>query len=198
MNTCIIEATLAKKIQEAVPSINIEGADRKVFQVALQDLTNYMTYVQNQNVPIEQTSFEEISSEFDSFLTVWTGMWLKKWNQRFSLLIGENKQKTASPSKSTEEPAKCPAKIEDLACREELTQLLINTLIQRSEISGTTIIAENILQKEVQKFSACDMNTKENTFKLLNNALTKIREIAQSNGPVVLVKVEKEYYCQAN
>jgi hypothetical protein len=196
MNTCIIEATLAKKIQETVPSLNIEGADRKVFQIALQDLTNYMTYIQNQNEPIEQTSFEETSAEFDSFLTVWTGMWLKKWNQRFSLLIGENNQKTAS--QSTEKPAKCPAKIEDLACREELTQLLINTLIQRFEISGTKIIAENILQKEVQKFSACDMNTKENTFKLLNNALTKIREIAQSNGPVVLVKVEKEYYCQAN
>jgi hypothetical protein len=196
MNTCIIEATLAKKIQETVPSISINGADRKVFQIALQDLTNYIDYIQTQNMPIEQTSFEETSAEFDSFLTVWTGMWLKKWNQRFSLLIGENKQKAAS--KSTEEPVKCPAKIEDLACREELTQLLVYTLIQRSEISGTRIIAENILQKELQKFSSCDINTKENSFKLLNNALAKIREVAQSNGPVVLVKVEKEYYCQAN
>ena len=111
MNTCIIEATLAKKIQEVVPSISIEGADRKVFQVALQDLTNYMDYIQTQNLPIESNSVEETNAEFDSFLTVWTGMWLKKWNQRFSLQIGENIQKKTA--KSTDKTSDCSTKIEN-------------------------------------------------------------------------------------
>jgi hypothetical protein len=194
MNTGKIETILAKKIKEIEPSLNIEGADRKVFQVALKDLTNYISYIQNENILIDQDALQETSVEFDSFLTVWTGMWFKKWNQRFSLLIGENKPK--EKVQSTEKSVKSPAKLEDLVCREELTQMVISALIRHSEISGTQIIAENILQKEIQKISSCDINACENTLKLLNCLLTKVSEIAQSTGPVVLVKVEKNYYCQ--
>jgi hypothetical protein len=194
MNTGKIETILAKKIKETEPSLNIEGADRKVFQVALQDLTNYISYIQNENLPIDQDTIEETSAEFDSFLTVWTGMWLKKWAQRFSLLIGENIPKETA--QSTEKSSKSSAKLEDLSCREELTQMVISALIKHSEISGTKIIAENVLQREIQKISTCDINTRENTLKLLNNSLNKVREIAQKTGPVVLVKVEKNYYLQ--
>ena len=41
-----IETTLSKKIKEAEPTLDLQGADRKVLQVAIQDFTNYLKFKQ--------------------------------------------------------------------------------------------------------------------------------------------------------
>jgi hypothetical protein len=196
MNTEKIAIILAKNIRQQEPTLDLEGADRKVLQVALQDLTNYITYIQNQHQQIntEETS-EQASTEIASFFNVWTGMWLKKWNQRFSLLIGEN---PAEAPKNPQASGKDGAGMENFGCREELTQLIISALIKNSEICGTKIIAEDILQKEAKKVAGSDINSRETTFKLLNAALSRVREIAQSTTPVVYIRVQKSYYCNCN
>ncbi len=40
-----IETMLSTKINEIDPTIDIHGADRKVFQIACQDLKNYLRYM---------------------------------------------------------------------------------------------------------------------------------------------------------
>ena len=42
-----VETMLSKKIEEAEPSLDLQGADRKVLQVAIQDFTNYINFSSN-------------------------------------------------------------------------------------------------------------------------------------------------------
>jgi hypothetical protein len=206
VNNTEMETILSKKIKEAEPTIDILGADRKVLQVAFQDLTNYLTFIShatNKEINLLDNSDtmeplpKEGSLETESFLGVWTGIWLKKWKERFNLLIGQNNQTVLS--KTSETVAKAGSLWIKLACRYELTGIVVSALIKNAEICGTTIIAENILKTELLcKQTDQDINNKEQTLAILSGALRRAREMAQRTGPLVLIKVDKSYYRQVN
>ena len=200
-----IETMLSKKIEEAEPSLNLQGADRKVLQVAIQDFTNYLNF--NSNYENKETNIldqarqmeqlrEEDSIEFDSFLSVWSSMWLKKWKQRINLLIG--KQSAKETSKNPEKDTKDESLWTKLECKEEIIGIVVSALIKNAEICGTRVIAENIVKMETCKRSSQNINSKEQVLKILNNALCKAREITQVTGPLIAIKVDKRYYCEVH
>jgi hypothetical protein len=198
---------LSRKIKEADPALDIFGADRKVFQTACQDFSNYLKFscsIANKETNIfEYTSQLEQShktnpAEIESFLTVWCGMWLKKWKERVNLLLekdnGEKSIKTADP----EVAAKAESKYTNLDCREEMLGILTTSLIKNGEICGTRLIADNILKTELRKKIDKDINSKEQVLAILNNSLRRAREVSQRTGPLISIKVDKKYYCQVN
>lgn len=196
-----IETLLAIKIKDAEPMLDIMGADRKVLQVATQDATNYLKFVAdpaNQNNDAD--SMGQLPSldraEVEAFLSFYTGLWLKKWKERFNLLIGGGTNKVAQTIKTQEALAKGEAVWTKLACRGELTNLVASALIRNGEICGTAIIAENIIKTVLAKHADQDVNSKEQTFSILSESLRRVTEIAQRHGPLVSIKVEKSYYCQ--
>ena len=92
-----VEIMLGEKLKDADSALDIMGSDRKVLQVACQDFTNYLKFhwnligkEANQCELVEKLEklFKEDASELDAFLTVWTGIWVKKWKERVKLLIG--------------------------------------------------------------------------------------------------------------
>jgi hypothetical protein len=48
-----------------------------------------------------------------------------------------------------------------------------------------------------EKRAQC-LNYKERVFFILNNALRKARDMAQSKGPLIFVKIDKGYYSATN
>jgi len=196
------ETVLLKKLQEAEPTLDLVEADRKVLQVALQDLTYYLHFIEataekQQNTADKVNSSKEEASELESFLVVWTGLWLKKWKERFNLLIGTNKQCQNKSSCASETTNKAETLWTNLECREELLGMVISTLIKNSEICGVKIIAEHLLKTEISKKINQDINSKEQTLEILNNTLRRAREVAQKTGPLISIKVEKNYYLHA-
>ncbi len=196
------ETVLLKKLTESEPTLDLLGADRKVFQVAFQDLTYYLNFIENmaykqQNEKSQAKSGKEDASEFESFLVVWTGLWLRKWKERFNLLIGKNSQNQNKSNGLGEATAKGESLWTELDCKEELIGLVISTLIKNSEICGVKIIAEHILKTELGKKIDQDINSKEQTLEIFSNTLRRTREIAQKNGPLISIKVEKNYYLHA-
>jgi len=199
------ESILLKKIEEAEPSLDLQGADRKVLQIAIQDFNNYLNFSNNfenketnsldQTRRIEQLR-EEDSVEFDSFLSVWSGIWLKKWKQRINLLIG--KQRAKETSKTLENTSKDESLWTKLKCKEEIIEIVVSALIRNAEICGTQVIAENIVKMETCKISSQDINSKEQVLRILNNALRRASEIAQTTGPLIAIKVDKRYYCEVH
>ncbi len=200
-----IETTLSKKIREAEPTLDLQGADRKVLQVAIQDFANYLKF--NSNLENGETNILDLAkqmeklqktepTEFDSFLTVWSGIWLKKWKQRVNLLIG--KQNTKETCKAPEKDAKDESLWTKLECKEEIIGMVVSVLIKNAEICGTRVIAENIVKSETCKSSNHDINRKDQVLKILNNALLRARETAQRTGPLIAIKVDKHYYCEVN
>jgi hypothetical protein len=67
--------------------------------------------------------------------------------------------------------------------------------VKNGEICGTEILAENLLKMELSEKSVQKIaDEKERVFAVLNNTLRKAREMAQSRGPLIFVKVDKGYY----
>jgi hypothetical protein len=135
-------------------------------------------------------------AEIESFLTVWSSLWIKKWKERFNLVIVSNNKTVLSETKEKAETTE--ALWFRLACRYELTEIVTFELIRNSEICGSTIIAENILKAELSKQNGQDVSSKTQTLSLLSNALRKARELSKKRGPLVSLKIDKNYYCQIN
>jgi hypothetical protein len=196
-----IETLLSEKLKERNPMLDIFGSDRKVLQIACEDLTNYLKVHWNlvgkeanecELVDMLEKLFNEDPNELEEFLDVWIGIWLKKWKERVKLLIGNensNRWNRVTRILNDAEPL-----WRRLSNRQEMQELLTSTLIKNGEICGTSILAENLLKMELgEKKKEC-FNEEEHVVSVVNNALRKARELARSKGPLIFVKIDKGYY----
>jgi len=200
-----VEIMLGEKLKEADSALDIMGSDRKVLQVVCQDFTNYLKFhwnligkESNQCEIVEKLEklFKEDPTELDAFLTVWTGIWLKKWKERVKLLIGnQNANRWNKMSKTLVNAEPLWRKIEQ---KKELQEVVVSTLIKNGEVCGTEILAENLLKMELGEKNLLTLSDRERLFTTLNNALRKAREMAQSRGPLIFVKIDKGYYNALN
>jgi hypothetical protein len=196
-----IETLLSEKLLQKNPLIDVLVADRKVLQIACQDLTNYLKVhwdligkEANQCDVVEELEriFEENSKELEEFLGIWTGIWLKKWEERVKLLIGSDNSKrwnNVTRILNNAEPI-----WQRLSYRQEMEDVVVSTLVKNGEICGTSILAENLLKMELGNEKKTYKNDEEQVVTVVNNALTKARELTQSKGPLIFVKVDKGYY----
>jgi hypothetical protein len=196
-----VEILIGEKLKDSDPALEITGSDRKILQVACQDFTNYLKFnwgligkEANQCELVDKLEklFKEDPSELDAFLTVWTSIWFKKWKERVKLLIGDqNANKWSKMSKTLSNAEPLWRKIEH---KQELQEVVVSTLIKNGEICGTEILSENLLKMELGEKSLQGTSDKEKLLTALNNTLRKAREMAQSRGPLIFVKIDKGYY----
>jgi hypothetical protein len=196
-----VEIFLTEKLKDADPALDVLGSDRKVLQVACQDFTNYIKFhweligTEANNFELAEKMeqfFKENPQELEAFLTVWVGIWLKKWKERVKLLIGnqnQNKWNKVAKTLANAEPL-----WRGMLHKQEVMELVVGTLIKNGEICGTEILSENLLKMELgEKCDRC-LNEQELVLSVLNNALRKARDMAQSKGPLIFVKIDKGYY----
>jgi hypothetical protein len=201
-----VEIILTEKLKDADPALDVLGSDRKVLQVACQDFTNYLKYHWNligkeannfELVEKMEHFFKENPVEFETYLAVWIGIWLKKWKERVKLLIGNqsaNKWNKVSKTLANAEPL-----WKKLDHKQEIMEVIVTTLIKNGEICGTEILSENLLKLELgEKVNQIMLNEKEQILTVLNNTLRKARDMAQSRGPLIFVKIDKGYYNAVN
>jgi CRISPR/Cas system CSM-associated protein Csm2 small subunit len=197
-----VEILLSDKLKDKNPMLDVLGSDRKVLQIACQDLTNYLKFHWNlvgkessecELVEKLEKFFNENPAELEEFLNVWTGMWLRKWNERVKLLIGnENSNRWNKVTKILNNAEPLWNKLSD---RHEMQEVVTSTLIKNGEICGTSILAENLLKMELGDEKKREYRSEgEQVISVMNATLRKARELAQSNGPLIFVKIDKGYY----
>ena len=196
-----IETLLSEKLKEVNPTLDVLGSDRKVLQIACQDLTNYLKVhwdlVGKESSECDLVErlegfFNENPSEMQEFLGIWTGIWFEKWKERVKLLIGnENSNRWNRVTKllTDAEPI-----WKNLPNRQEMEELVTSTLIKNGEICGTSILAENLLKMELGEKERNYLNEQEQIMNVVNNTLRKARELTRSKGPLIYVKIDKGYY----
>jgi hypothetical protein len=195
-----VEKVLSRKLEELDPTLDLLGSDRKILQVANQDFANCLKFSSDShrtgnadgNVMEETDQSMEEKRELESFLTVWTGMWLTKWESRVKLLLGNGGQE--SSSKVSETLSKAEPLWKELRCKEEMIEIVASVLIKNAEICGTEILAEHLLKMELVKKSNQDITCFRHLIAVLNEALRKAREMAQNTGPLIFIKVDKGYF----
>ena len=196
-----IETTIGEKLKETDSALDIVGSDRKVLQVACEDFTNYLKFhwqligkEANQCELVEKLDklINESREELSQFITVWISVWFKKWKERVKLLIGdENAKRWNKVSKTINNAEPLWNK---LACKQEIREIIVASLIKNGEICGTEILSENLIKMELGEKRIQLLSDQERTLIALNNALRKSREMAQSKGPLIFVKIDKGYY----
>jgi len=196
-----IETLLSEKLQEVNPTMDVFGSDRKVLQIACEDLMNYLkvhwNLVGNKTDECElverlEKFFKENPSELEEFLGIWTGIWFRKWEERVKLLIGnENSNRWNRVTKLLNDAEPIWRKLTN---RQEMQGLVTSTLIKNGEICGTSILAENLLKMELREKDRNYANEREQVISVVNNTLRKARELTRSRGPLIYVKIDKGYY----
>ena len=196
-----VEIIIGEKLRDADPALEIMGSDHKVLQVACKDFTNYLKFhwnligkEANQCEVVEKLEafYKDEGEELDTFLAIWCNIWFKKWKQRVKLLIGN--QNTNKWNKMTKNITNAEPLWHKIECKNELQEIVVATLIKNGEICGTEILAENLLKMELGEKAVQDLEEKERILTTLNNSLRKARDMAQSHGPLIFVKVDKGYY----
>jgi len=196
-----IETLLSEKLGEIDPTMDVFGSDRKVLQIACQDLTNYLKVHWNlvgkeanecELAEMLEKFYKENPNELEEFLGIWTGTWFKKWKERVKLLIGSdnsNRWNKTNKILSNAEPL-----WRKLSNRQEMQELVTSTLIKNGEICGTSILAENLLKMELGEKNREYFNEEEQAMNVINNTLRRARELTRSKGPLIFVKIDKGYY----
>jgi hypothetical protein len=200
-----LEIMLGEKLKDTDPALDITGSDRKVLHVACQDFTNFLKFhwdligkeaSQCELVEKLEKLFKENPAELEEFLAVWTSIWFKKWKQRVKLLIGQqNTDKWQRASKNLRNAEPLWNKVER---KQEIQEVVVATLIKNGEICGTEILSENLLKMELGEKRVRNLKDTERLFTVVNNALRKARGMAQSQGPLIFVKIDKGYYGATN
>ena len=200
-----LEIMLGEKLKEIDAALDIVGSDRKVLQVACQDFTNFLKFHWNligkeasqcELVEKLEKLFKEDPVELEEFLTVWVGIWFKKWKERVKLLIGkQNLNKWSKVSKNLSKAEPLWKRVER---KQEVQEVVVATLIKNGEICGTEILSENLLKMELGDKRVRSLKDQERLFNALNSSLRKARDMAQSRGPLIFVKIDKGYYGDLN
>jgi len=201
-----IEIMLSENLKSKNPMLDIWGADRKVLQIACQDLTNYLKVHWNlagmEAGDYELTNkledlYKSDPKELGDFIDLWTGIWLKKWKERVKLLIGDD------DSKKWNKISKLISKAEpiwrSLPNRKEMQEIIISTLVKNGEICGTSILSENLLKMELAEMGGVKYrDEKEQVLYIVNRAIRKARELTRSKGPLIFVKIDRGFYSSEN
>jgi len=196
-----LETMLAEKMRQSDIHFDASGADVKVLRIAYRDLINYLKHYWNM-VGKESSEFKvagkiekmlkDAPTEFEMFLSVWTGMWLKKWAQRVKLLLGDQVQ-DKNMSGLNLISGDVEASWQKLEGKQEIIELVVSSLVKNGELCATEILAENILKTEFAKNTSVANGTKQ-VLRLLETALCRAREMAKCVNPLIFVKVDKGYY----
>jgi hypothetical protein len=195
-NMNYIETLIAEKIKKIDSTLDFQGSDRKVLQLACKDFANYMkfngksTYNLRLEEKLEKFSREE-TAELESFLTIWTAIWMKKWQERVKLFIGNQSRNEFNELYKTLD--KAGPIWQTLDCKEELIDIAESTLINNGEICGTQILAEYALKVELAK-NNLNLTDKAQALTFLNNVMNRAHEIAKTSGPLMFVEASKAYY----
>jgi hypothetical protein len=195
------EILLVKKMLEAEPLLDLQGADCKLFQIAYQDFANYLKFSWNpaeggaEDFDVAQRIEQYLSkdsAEVETFMHVWASMWLEKWKSRVKIFFGnDGKRELGQVAKTLADAEPLWGK---LTCKEEMIEMVVATLIRYGEICGTEIFAPYILKVELGKMANMDVSNTEQLFALLNCALRRAHETAMRTGPLMYVKVDKAYF----
>lgn len=196
-----IEMLLSEKLKNKNPMLDLFGADRKVLQIACQDLTNHLKVHWNligkeanewELADKLEEFYQKEPKELEEFIDLWTSTWLKKWNERVKLLIGNEEEKKWD--KMTKVLSNAEPLWRKLPNRKEIQEIVIFTLIKNGEICGTSILAENLLKMELGENKRRHVTEKEHVLNLVNRTLRRARELARSKGPLIFVRIDKGYF----
>jgi hypothetical protein len=198
-----IEVMLMESLRNRNPQLDLQGSDRRVLEIADEDLMNFLK-VHWGLMGQESTDYELIEKlysfhqeepqELEEFVNAWTGIWIKKWNERVKLLIGQQEEESSSWQKVSKKICDAEPLWRTLPNRREVEDVVVESLIKNGEICGTSILSENLIKMELGSLEKIDVKKDEDVLNLVNGTLRRARNLSRSKGPLIFVRLDKKFF----
>ena len=191
----LIHQLLSESLRTKNPQLDLKRSDKRILHVASQDLANYLIFHWKlTGLKKTQPDFtericrylKEKPEELKEFLNVWSGIWMKKWNERVKLVTAT--EEIQRIKKNCERLSRVEPLWRQLRNRNEMEDMTVEVLIRNGEICGTSTLAEYLLKTELA--SSLDRKSSENTLDLLkitNKALTRARHLSRTKGKTIFI-----------
>jgi hypothetical protein len=197
-----IESMLMESLRNRNPQLDLQGTDRRVLEIADEDLMNFLR-VHWQLTGTESAEYELIEKlyqyhreepkELEEFVNVWSGMWIKKWNERVKLLFGQEEE-SSNWQKVSKKICDAEPVWKTLPNRHGVEDVVVESLNKNGEICGTSILAENLIKMEIGSSEKIDVNKDEDVLNLVNGTLRRARNLSRSKGPLIFVRLDKRFF----
>jgi len=192
---------LSQSLQNKNPQLNPDTTDKKILQIATQDLINYLKFhwklTGKQHAEIILTEkiqkySQKKPEELQQFIDLWSGIWIKKWNERVKVLIANEDH--PHWNKEDQHQLKAEPIWRELPHRNEMKDIIIDTLIRNGEICGTSILAENLIKTELATHAENKIYANQNLLNITKKAIKKAKQLSQSRGPLIFVRIDKRFF----
>jgi len=191
------------ELQKCCDSLSLNGEDRKVYEICMQDFRNYLLYLKrnyqkldNSSSP-ELTLHEEIYSvsitsqqlegtkEISEFVHWWVCWWWRKWQERTKVVFKPlphqfNANLPFAPNPFTEDE------------RTNYIEIMTDKLIQYGEICCSGILADALFKKDVQANQKTEWTTQDK-INFIPRLQREAREMTYTHGVLVFIKLDKSY-----
>jgi len=190
---------LSESLMKRAPQLDLAGADRKILFIAIEDLKNYLKVhwrlmgrktAESELGEKVHRYFHERIEELEEFVDFWTGMWIRKWNERVKLVIGNKDHQRLNSIRDLGESKPSWRRLGSWGGIEEMA---IEALIKNGEICGTSALAQSLLKPEIGQ-SPQRTAHRDDFIVAVNDLFKRARELSQSKGPLMFVKIDKSFW----
>ncbi len=196
----LIQILLLESLRNRNLHLDLQGTDKRVLSIASQDFMNYLKFhwrLTSQNITQPELTEEirryldEKPEELKEFLNIWSGIWMKKWDERVRLVT--ETEETQRLKKKHKRLSQVESIWRQLRNRSEIKDIIVEALIRKGEICGTSILAEHLLKNELASKIERKNSTNrlEDLLDITNKTLTKARHLSRSKGKTIFIIIRK-------
>jgi len=127
------------------------------------------------------------------FVDTWVRSWYDKWKQRVKLILKE--EDWTSDKEQVTRMVRRGSSMLGAGAITRFKEPIIEQLINSGEIACVNILAEQLIKAEVGRMNAKPRSTKQEIH-FVNHLMKKLRGYIGVRGPLVFLKVHKEYFRQ--
>ena len=190
---------LSESLRKRAPQLDLGGADRKILHIAIEDLNNYLKVhwrligsktAQSELKEKVDKYFRERIEELEELVDFWAGMWMKKWNERVKLVIGDEEHRHLKNIHDFSGESK--SKWRRMRSWQEIEEMAIEALIRNGEVCGTSVMAERLLSSEFGQHG--QTTDRDDLIVVVNNLFKRARQLSKSGGPLMFIRIDKRFW----
>lgn len=188
-------------------TLNLNGEDRRIFEICCKDFKNYILYFDDNYKRMDDNATQELppetlvsiimgdmsrvyqslqsTKEVSEFLDAWIGWWWRKWQQRTKIVFcKEDLPKSVVLADNNFAINLSPEE------RDELTKIMVYTLIRYGEISCTQIIADALIKKTVEDMKTFKI---EDKLGIISKLQRQAREVSYTHGALIFLTLDNYF-----
>jgi len=196
----LIQLLLSESLRNRNPQIELQVSDKRLLRTASEDLMNYfMFHWKMTSQEITQFEFKERirrylieePEELKEFLKIWSGLWMKKWNERVKPVTETEESQRLEKNRKRLNQAE--PLWNQLRNRIGIKDIITEALIRNGEICGTSILAEYLLKTELasRMERKNPTNSLQDLLDITNKALERARNLSRTRGKTIFIITRK-------